>query len=75
MEKCSYKPDLLVKLKIGKSAQIDFFTAEIKKPGANYSNQLESDFVKIHREMKLMIDKQIEIGIDDPVTYSVLVEG
>jgi hypothetical protein len=75
MIECACKPDLLVKLNISKNVQIDFFTAEIKKPGGNLSNQHESDFVKIHREMKLMINAQIEIGIDDPICYSMLVEG
>ncbi|KAI9472489.1 MAG: hypothetical protein EXX96DRAFT_622664 [Benjaminiella poitrasii] len=75
MAKSTYKPDFLVKLNIVKNVQIDFFTVEIKKPGGNLFNQLESDFVKIHRQMKFMVDSQIELGVDDPICYAMLVEG
>jgi hypothetical protein len=75
MSDCSYKPDLLVKLNIKKNVQIDFFCVEIKKPNGNLCNQYETDFVKIHREMKIIIDQQVEFGINDPTAYSLLVEG
>lgn len=71
----SYKPDLLIKLNLLNSEQIDFFTREVKKPNGNLSNQYESDYVKIHKEMKLLIDRQIDVGIDHPIVYSLLAEG
>jgi hypothetical protein len=71
----SLKPDFLVRLSISKTKQIDFFIVEIKKPSGNVYNQYESDFIKVHREMKQMVDAQIELGVDDPVSYSLLVEG
>lgn len=65
----SYKPDLLVLLNLPDNQQVEFFTCEVKKPGGNLANQKESDYVKIHKEMKLMIDSQIAIGLDSPSVY------
>ncbi|CAO3607785.1 unnamed protein product [Mucor hiemalis] len=52
----TYKPDLLVLLNLPNKQQVDFFTCEVKKSSGNLSNQLESDYVKIDKEMKLIID-------------------
>ncbi|KAI9265513.1 hypothetical protein EDC94DRAFT_58932 [Helicostylum pulchrum] len=71
----SYKPDLLIILNLPNKKQVDFFTCEVKKPFGNLSNQLESDYVKIHKEMKLIIDTQIDLGVQHPIAYSLLVEG
>jgi hypothetical protein len=61
-----YKPDLLISLKLKYyNTKLEFFVCEIKKPGCS-CNKYESDFVKVHREMKSMIDQQIDKGIDDP---------
>ncbi|KAI8056340.1 hypothetical protein BDF21DRAFT_161351 [Thamnidium elegans] len=43
----------------------DLFICEIKKPGCS-NNKHESGFVKVHREMKSIIDPQVDMGIDDP---------
>lgn len=71
----AYKPDLLILLNLPNKKQIDFFTCEIKKPFGNLCNQMESDYVKIHKEMKLIIDAQIDLGVQRPIAFSLLVEG
>jgi hypothetical protein len=71
----SLKPDFLVRLSISKAKQIDFFIVGIKKPSGNVYSQYESNFIKVHREMKQIIDAQNELGIHNPVSYSLLVEG
>lgn len=69
-----YKPDLLVLLKLKFNIKIDFFICEIKKPNCS-SNKYESDFVKTQREMKSIINSQIELEVDEPMRYALLVEG
>lgn len=69
-----YKPDMLVLLKLKYTNQIEFFVGEIKKPGC-VGNKYESDFVKLQREMKTIIDSQVDLGVDDPACFGVLVEG
>ncbi|KAL9536735.1 hypothetical protein MBANPS3_012409 [Mucor bainieri] len=69
-----YKPDLLILLKLKYNVKIDFFVCEIKKPGCT-GNKYESDFVKVQREMKAIIDQQIDIGVNNPLCYGLLVEG
>lgn len=69
-----YKPDLLIILKLKFDIKVDFFICEIKKPGCS-SNKYETDFVKIQREMKAIIDQQIDLGISNPLCYALLVEG
>ncbi|KAG1469452.1 hypothetical protein G6F56_003250 [Rhizopus delemar] len=69
-----YKPDLLVLLKLRFDIRVDFFVCEIKKPCCS-SNKYETDFVKIQREMKAIIDQQIDLGINNPICYGLLVEG
>lgn len=36
---------------------------------------MESDYVKIHKEMELLIDAQIDLGVQRPIAISLLVEG
>ncbi|KAI8341605.1 hypothetical protein EDC96DRAFT_547683 [Choanephora cucurbitarum] len=50
--------------------KVDFFVCEVKKPGCS-GNKHESDFAKVHRE----IDCQVSVGISDPKSFSLLVEG
>ncbi|KAL7332576.1 hypothetical protein PS15p_204594 [Mucor circinelloides] len=69
-----YKPDLLIMLKLKFNVKVDFFICEIKKPGCS-SNKYETDFVKVQREMKAIVDQQIDLGINDPICYGLLVEG
>jgi hypothetical protein len=70
----NYKPDLLVTLKLKYNSSIEFFVCEIKKPGCA-GNKYESGFVKLQREMKVIIDSQIDLGVDDPAYYGILMEG
>lgn len=69
-----YKPDLLILLKLKSDIRIDFFICEIKQPGCS-TNKYETDFVKIQREMKAIIDQQVNLGINSPLCYALLVEG
>ncbi|KAI9279658.1 hypothetical protein BY458DRAFT_32333 [Sporodiniella umbellata] len=69
-----YKPDVLIMLKLKFGVKVDFFICEIKKPGVS-SNKYETDFVKIQREMKAIINQQIDLGVNSPVCYGLLVEG
>lgn len=69
-----YKPDILIILKLKFDIKVDFFVCEIKKPGSS-SNKYETDFIKVQREMKAIIDQQIDLGVNDPVCYGLLVEG
>ena len=69
-----YEPDLLVQLKTKHGIKIDFFICEIKKPYSS-SNEYESDFVKVHGEMKATIDAQVELELKEPICYSLLIEG
>jgi hypothetical protein len=69
-----YKPDLLVLLKLKYSVQLEFFICEIKKTGCT-GDKYESDFAKIQRELKAIVNAQIELGVNDHVAYGILVEG
>jgi hypothetical protein len=62
-------------LNISKNKQADLFVVEVKKPFGNVYNQYESDYVQLQREMKLILDTQIELGLDTPVSYGMLVDG
>ncbi|KAI9256763.1 hypothetical protein EDC94DRAFT_615636 [Helicostylum pulchrum] len=71
-----YKPDILATLKLKHGMQLNFFVCEVKKtPSGCSANKYESDFVKVHREMKVIINQQIDLGIDGPVCFALLVEG
>lgn len=39
------------------------------------SSQLESDFVKVGKEMKEMLDVLLDIGVQSPTVAGILVEG
>lgn len=69
-----YKPGILIMLKLKFDIKVNFFVCEIKKPGCS-SNKHETDFVKVQREMKAIIDQQIDLGVNNPVCYDLLVEG
>lgn len=69
-----YKLGMLIILKLEHNVKVDFFVCAIKMPRYS-SNKYESNFVKMHREMKTIIDEQVNIGLDSPFCYGLLVEG
>lgn len=53
----------------------DLLAVEIKPPGKSSNCQVQSDFIKMGKEMKCMLDCLINAGVDAPVTCGLLVEG
>ncbi|KAG2224499.1 hypothetical protein INT45_010565 [Circinella minor] len=53
----------------------DILAIEIKPPGIPSQSQLKSDFVKIGKECKDMIDDLLELGVENPYVPGVLIEG
>lgn len=69
------KPDYYVVYKPDRFRSVDLFVLEVKKPGANLSQQIDSDYVKLLREMQMILNKLIENNVVDPVCYGILVDG
>ena len=53
----------------------DVLAVEIKPPSQSSHSQLESDFVKVGKELKDIIDDLVELGVDDPCAAGILIEG
>ncbi|KAI8376684.1 hypothetical protein EDC96DRAFT_436350, partial [Choanephora cucurbitarum] len=51
------------------------FFVEVKRPGESSKCQKETDYVKLLKEMKSSIDKQINMGLASPFSFGLLVEG
>ena len=51
------------------------FFVEVKRPGESSRYQKETDYVKLLKEMKSSIDKQINMGLVSPFSFGLLVEG
>ncbi|KAI8047048.1 uncharacterized protein B0P05DRAFT_567014 [Gilbertella persicaria] len=61
-------------MKHKKKALFTFFV-EVKRPGETSKYQKESDYVKLMKEMKDSLDKQIDLGLESPFSFGLLVEG
>jgi hypothetical protein len=53
----------------------DVLTVEIKPPKKSSESQLESDLVKVGKEMKDMIDVLVDLGVETPTVAGALLEG
>lgn len=53
----------------------DIITVEVKAPTRSSEAQLESDFVKLGKEMKDMVDALLDYGVQDPLVGGILVKG
>ncbi|KAI8351146.1 hypothetical protein BD560DRAFT_409339 [Blakeslea trispora] len=51
------------------------FFVEVKRPGESSRYQKETDYVKLLKEMKSSIDKQINMGLASLFSFGLLVEG
>lgn len=51
------------------------FFVELKRPGHTSKYQPEDDYVKLMKMMKDSLDKQIDLGLDCPFSFGLLVEG
>lgn len=61
-------------MKNGKKSLYAFFV-EVKRPGQSSRYQAEDDFVKLLKQMKDIMNKQIDIGFTKPFSFGLLVEG
>lgn len=52
-----------------------FFYVEIKSPQQKSEYELEDDFVKLMKQMKLSINKQLWRAFPNPCSYGLLCEG
>ena len=55
--------------------KFDVLSCEVKPFGKKSSSQVQSDFTKLGKELKQMVDKLLDYGIESPVAVGVLVEG
>ncbi|KAG2223514.1 hypothetical protein INT45_000834 [Circinella minor] len=55
--------------------KFDVLSCEVKPFGKKSSSQVQSDFTKLGKELKQMVDKLLDYGIESPVVVGVLVEG
>ncbi|KAI9270467.1 hypothetical protein BDA99DRAFT_416573, partial [Phascolomyces articulosus] len=53
----------------------DLLAVEVKPPQKSSNHQLQSDYVKVGKEMKEMVDRLVKKGISNPITCGILVEG
>lgn len=53
----------------------DILSVEVKPPTKSSQAQLQSDFVKLGKELKSIIDRLIGRGVENPTACGVLVEG
>ncbi|KAL9541120.1 hypothetical protein MBANPS3_009295 [Mucor bainieri] len=58
-----------------KSKEVPFFFVEVKRPAATSKYQPEDDATKLMKLLKSSIDQQLHLGVEDPVSLGVLVEG
>ncbi|KAG1369271.1 hypothetical protein G6F61_012473 [Rhizopus arrhizus] len=52
-----------------------FFFVEVKRPGQSSIYQDEDDYVKLLKQMKTSVDAQIDLGVRNPTSLGLLVEG
>ncbi|KAL7313116.1 hypothetical protein PS15m_006900 [Mucor circinelloides] len=73
-DKYKKKPDIMIGTEF-KKKDYYFFFVEIKRPSTQSKYQAEDDYVKLLKEMKGSIDNQLLLGIENPSSLGLLVEG
>ncbi|KAI8082268.1 hypothetical protein BDF21DRAFT_361310, partial [Thamnidium elegans] len=68
------KPDFMIGAK-KRRTELYFFYMEVKRPDTTSRYQVEDDHTKLLKFMKESIDKQLRLGIEDPMSLGLLVEG
>lgn len=68
-----YQPDWCASVKFWKN-KYNIIATEAK-PKAKQNRGIVSDYVKLGRELKLMLEKLIHCGVNDPKVYGLLVKG
>lgn len=58
-----------------KNKDVYFFQVEIKRPAMQSRYQVEDDEIKLYREMKDFVDEQLKLGVSNPSSLGLLVEG
>ncbi|CAO3637363.1 unnamed protein product [Cunninghamella blakesleeana] len=74
-EKSTIMADYILKYVPPYGECFDLFVAEIKPVNKNCHSQLQSDFVKLGKQMKSMLDHLIKTGVNDPIVTGLLVDG
>ncbi|KAL9544867.1 hypothetical protein PS6_008542 [Mucor atramentarius] len=69
----TYQPDWCASVKFWKNKYN--IVATEAKPKAKQNRGIVSDYVKLGRELKLMFEKLIYSGVDNPEVYGLLVKG
>jgi hypothetical protein len=67
-------PDYKLGVKFKGKNRFIFFV-EAKRPGQTSIYQDKDDYVKLMKHMKSSIDDQIDLGVNEPVSFGVLIEG
>lgn len=67
-------PDYKISYQVKKEISVDLFLIEIKKDDKQYTSA-QSDFIKLHLEMQIMLNDLIKLNVKDPVVYGLLIKG
>lgn len=68
------KPDFMIGTKV-KSKELYFFFVEVKRPETTRKYQPEGDYAKLMKQMKGSVDEQLCLGVQNPSSPGLLVEG
>lgn len=68
------KPDFMVGTKL-KKKDLYFFFIEVKRPDTTSKYQPENDYTKLMKHMKGSVDEQLCLGVQNPLSLGILVEG
>lgn len=68
------KPDYLASVIPDIGFKYDVFVLEVKKR-RKQSNRYFSDLVKTGKEMKRMVDAMVELGVESPAAFGIVVAG
>ncbi|RCI06630.1 hypothetical protein CU098_012877 [Rhizopus stolonifer] len=70
----SCKPDFQLGLK-NRKREVYFFFVEVKRPDKQSKYQEEDDFVKLLKQLKTSLDRQLLLGMKNPISFGLLCEG
>ncbi|KAI9254795.1 hypothetical protein BY458DRAFT_461973 [Sporodiniella umbellata] len=68
------RPDFMIGTKV-KSKDLYFFFVEVKRPKVMSRYQPEDDYTKLMKQMKGSVDDQLCLGVENPLSLGLLVEG
>lgn len=74
MKSLNLRSDYYALFKTDRKTKTGIFVLEVEKPNGNQSQQIDSDYIKLFKEMQFILNNLVEKNAQNPAPYGILVD-